>query len=366
MWLLALFLGVAFVYVLSGYIFDKNWQKGLAVRIAFDETGINEGESSTLSEEITNDKNLPIPALSVRISVNKNLRFSGISEVNTSVSDQSYKRDFFSLPFRARVKRKLEFKALRRGYYELGSVNIIAYDHFLNGGNHHDVDVKSSIYVYPRTVDVSRIKYISSAISGMLLTKRNILPDPFAFAGIREYAKGDSMSIINWKASAKNGELLVNQFDSTTAQDIIILLDMRDDNILKEESLVEESIRITAALCKNLIAGGQRLTLRCTNSSLDMDISAGSGSYDDVLKAMAVVNANENDRTLSDIIEGQSGIKGNDLIYVVISKNRSEEMKQLLSTLEKKGQYVWVLPYSPSRKEEASAYISKKCIGWEV
>lgn len=366
MWIIVLFVGIAAVYMLGGYVFDKYWKKGLEVSIYFDEAGINEGESSTLSEEITNDKFLPIPALSVRISVNKNLRFSGISEVNTSISDQTYKRDFFTLPFRARVKRKLEFKALKRGYYELGSVNVTAYDHFLTGGSLVDIDEKSSIYVYPKAVDVSRIKYISNAISGMLLTKRNILPDPFAFAGIREYAKGDSMSIINWKASAKNGDLLVNQFDSTTAQEIVILLDLDDSNILKEETLVEESIRIAAALCKRLIAGGQKLTMRCNNHSLDMDVSAGSGSYDDILKALSVVDINKIDRSFKEVIESQQAGLSRDMIYVIISKNHDEDMMSALPTLERQGQYLWVLPYSPSHKEEMARYLSNKCIGWEV
>ena len=45
-------------------------------------------------------------------------------------------------------------------------------------------------------------------------SRRKYLEDPFAFASIRDYTMQDPMKNINWKASAKTGDLMVNTFTS--------------------------------------------------------------------------------------------------------------------------------------------------------
>ena len=65
------------------------------------------------------------------------------------------------------------------------------------------------------------------------------------------------MNRINWKASAKSGEWMVNQFDATTDFSVRCLLDTADDYILTSPHLVEESISIAAALAAELLARGK-------------------------------------------------------------------------------------------------------------
>ncbi|MDX1610786.1 MAG: DUF58 domain-containing protein [Candidatus Thermoplasmatota archaeon] len=51
--------------------------------------------------------------------------------------------------------------------------------------------------------------------------------DGFDFYGLREYVPGDVYRAINWKASAKTGDLMVNQFERTTSTEITFLIDGR-------------------------------------------------------------------------------------------------------------------------------------------
>jgi uncharacterized protein (DUF58 family) len=51
--------------------------------------------------------------------------------------------------------------------------------------------------------------------------------DGFDFYGLREYADGDSFRDINWKASAKTGDIMVNEFELSTGSEITILVDGR-------------------------------------------------------------------------------------------------------------------------------------------
>lgn len=368
MWLLLLIVGMVVLYLLPAALYKKHWNKGLKVRIDFEEPYIFEGDESYLIEEITNDKYLPLLALAVRLSVSKNLRFSGSAQQNTAISDQTYKRDIFSLPFFAKVTRRLPFHALKRGYYEITSIDITSYDHFLADGYRMEVPEHSSIYVYPKAVDISRIQTVNVALSGLILTKRLIMPDPFTFAGIREYMRDDSMSQINWKASAKGNELLVNQYDATTSEDITILIDLSDKNILKEYELIEETIRIGASLCDSLISRRMRVRIISNAPALNYDIKAGAGNGDDIQRAFAVVDADNVMGEFTELIHEETASEPSDLIYIVISKNASKELRQELDALRRGGrnEYLWVLPFSTAHPERANAYISKNCIGWEV
>lgn len=51
--------------------------------------------------------------------------------------------------------------------------------------------------------------------------------DGFDFYGLREYVSGDSYSDVNWKASARADELMVNQFERATSTEVAFLVDGR-------------------------------------------------------------------------------------------------------------------------------------------
>jgi len=368
MWILLLMAGMIILYLLPGMIFSKYWDKGLDVKIAFEEPFIFEGDESILLEEITNDKRLPILALAVRLSVSKSLRFDVDSLQNLSISDQVYKRDIFSLPFYARVRRRMPFKCEKRGFYEITGIDVTAYDYFFSGKYHMEVPDHSHIYVYPKVTDVSKVQMLNSALYGLLLTKRLIMMDPFTFSGIREYMKGDPMSQINWKASAKGQKLLVNQYDATTSEDVTILLDLEDRNIIKEEMLSEEAIRIAASLCESIVA--RRMTLRLASNAecLNYNVKAGNATMDDMFKAFAVVDTAKVTKPFAEIIEEELSKEPEDVIYIVISKNASREMYERLTSLKRqtRNKYLWILPYMPSHPERVREYGGEDCLAWEV
>lgn len=139
------------------------------------------------------------------------------------------------------------------------------------------------MYVYPRQVDTARIQMICRAVSGMVLSRNRLYEDPFEFSGIRDYRKEDPMNRINWKSSARMGDLMVNQFDATTSVEVTVLLDIEDANILREEAQVEESIRITSSLAARMVKNKMNLWVKSnakdeeTGEELRAHLAAGAG-----------------------------------------------------------------------------------------
>ena len=76
------------------------------------------------------------------------------------------------------------------------------------------------------------------------------------FRGIREYTPEDPMNRINWKASARNGSLMVNQHNSAVSGNVCILLDVEDETVWKYEEIHEEGIRLAAAVAESFLSRG--------------------------------------------------------------------------------------------------------------
>ena len=70
------------------------------------------------------------------------------------------------------------------------------------------------------------------------------------FSDIREYHPGDSMRWINWKATARKNELMVNEYESERSGDAVILLDVRRFYKGSEEYMkfLRHSVRAAATL----------------------------------------------------------------------------------------------------------------------
>lgn len=128
--IILLLLGVFLAWTISRRIYDIFWDKNLYVKISFKDSYIYEDDESALTEIITNNKRLPLPALAVRLAVNKNLKFLKSASENSSTSDQTYKKDVFSFLQRQRITRTIPFVGTKRGLYKINSVDIVGCNFF--------------------------------------------------------------------------------------------------------------------------------------------------------------------------------------------------------------------------------------------
>lgn len=371
--LILLLLGVGLAWFLADILFRKNWHKKLCVTVEFTDSYVYEGEMSSLKEIVANDKLLPIPALEVRLSMSRKLEFAGEARENSNVTDQSYKRDIFSFLLHQQTTRTLPFICKRRGYYQITKAEAVAYDLFFGAGHYREIPQQSHMFVYPGQVDIRKIRLLCQAVSGMVLVQNRLYPDPFEFSGIREYRQSDPMNYINWKASARTGGLMVNQFDSTTNIEVTIILDVEDRNILKYEALTEESIRIASSLAAALVKRKMELTVVSNGRQQEdedgfrMHLPAGGGRIGALNQKLACIDTGCRVGEIADFIRQEAGRKKMGHIYLLISKNQDERTAQALRTLAgSDNQILWVVPVHPSMEMTVQESKPISLMRWEV
>lgn len=234
------------IYNLQRSLYRKNWSKNLTASVKFQKSECMVGEQNVLIETINNAKNLPLPVLHAKLTVDRSLAFD--NQENASVTDSYHRNDVFCVLGNQKITRQLSFRAQKRGYFELPSIELVAKDLFLTGIFAESIRNRSHLYVYPESIQGIEIDTLSMTLLGEIQVRKNLLEDPFIFNGIREYTTGDTMNRVNWKASARTGDLMVNQFHHSSDQYVKILLNLEPNTMNRPEELLEISIRLASEL----------------------------------------------------------------------------------------------------------------------
>ena len=373
MWLLLLFAGILLLWLFQNLIYRHFWHKVLSVKTTFISNYIYEGDSSTIQEIIKNDKLLPLSAVSVRIAMSRNLEFKNSAKENSSTSDQTSKRDMFSFLTRQQITRTLPFVAKKRGYYQITQADLSGYDYFFHQSGHLSFPQQNELYVYPKPLEHSRICLISQTLSGMMAAKNRLFFDPFEFSGIREYRRDDPMNHINWKASARIGELMVNQYDSTTSFDVSIIFDLEMANRWDSEDLLEESISIAASISDDLVAHHMPVRLLCnandpfTGEPLTFNQPAGAGNMAGLNQRLARIDLTQPCIRLETLLTQENSHHRTGQTYLFISKNHSTEWEEKLKALvEMQNILLWVMPVHTGIYEKPYHSDTFDILHWEV
>lgn len=295
---MAFFIAVIIMALIYGFTvtyYKNHWKDGLTVDIKFDHKGVDAGTLCSLTETVENHKRMPLPVVSVDIEADSSFEFED-EEYDGSrigISDKYYRKDIYTLKSLRRVKRTLMFRPMKRGYYKSGNPHVVTRDFFMAHKYACVFDCETSMFVYPAKTDVSAAEEVFRKISGEFTARKTFEEDPFAFRGIRDYMPGDPVRHINWKASAKTGNTLVNMFDSSFSQEVCIILDGSTRYISEKSQVLEKCISAASSVALLILKRGARVSLK--SGIRDML----SGKYPDLPGGVNLQQEGIIDRTLA-------------------------------------------------------------------
>ncbi|MDR1704305.1 MAG: DUF58 domain-containing protein [Clostridiales bacterium] len=240
--------------LLQRKIYQKYWARNLSFKFSFNRKTLYEGERVLIMEELENRKFLPLPWLEINITLPR----SFISERGKYIqsSETQYRTDIFALPGNKRLVMETGYICAARGFYRIPDIKAESFDLLMGGPSRMNFAADASVTVFPRPLAVSELEVPYNKITGDIAMRRFILPDPFEFRGIREYQPYDSFRDINFKASARTGELMSNVFDPTVTQEILIILNVQKYSHVINYPVCEDAIRLAAFLAGYYIGEG--------------------------------------------------------------------------------------------------------------
>lgn len=344
-WLLV---SAALILVSLALIYRWRALKGIRYRRYFTEQAVFEGDTVEMVEVISNAKLLPLPWLRLESSIAAGLTFGRQSNLNIHAGEiyQNHSSLFYLRSYR-QITRRHEVTCSRRGQYRLESATMTTGDPLGLNAEVKRFPLDLELLVYPRILELQELPLPNHSWLGELPVRRWIVEDPFLTAGIREYRPGDPLGNINWKATARTGELQVHKRDYTADHRLMIFLNLEtSDSMWRtviEPERIELGIRYAATVAehalRNGLAAGFASNARLADGPKEpirIEPHAASDQLTLLLETMARMVL---DRTATMIrmleIELEAGATDTD--YLIISCHRGEKLAETAELLRQNG-----------------------------
>lgn len=166
----------------------------------------------------------------VELQVKNNMIFVVDMEIIDELPVQFQKRDWKLFHrFKAGEQKNILYKLrpVERGEYDFG--RIILYVKSLLGllKHRHNIEAGQIVPVYPSFFQMRKYELLSqTSIQTEQGNKRmRKIGHSMEFEQIKEYVRGDDIRSVNWKATARKGSLMVNNYTDEKSQQVYCIID---------------------------------------------------------------------------------------------------------------------------------------------
>lgn len=156
--------------------------------------------------------------------------------------------------FNKKLRLTYTLPNMPRGKYTLG-------DTYLTTGDLFGLFKKEIIHrrfddvtVYPRVIPIKHWYTVNKFNAGSSYAQNRMSQDSSNVIGVRDYAPGDRLSRIHWRATARTGELKTKEFELHVTNDLMFFLNRSEQAYLgNSNQMFETAVTACASLAKYAI-----------------------------------------------------------------------------------------------------------------
>ncbi|NOU59162.1 DUF58 domain-containing protein [Marinifilum caeruleilacunae] len=259
---------------------------------------IKEGVQAQRScpEKLSNGDENPI-----QISIQHNYNFTVSVTLIDEIPIQFQKRDFnYLLSIKPGEEKQVNYnlRPVNRGEYHFGVLNVYV-SSFLNLiKRRYKIGTSQMVPCYPSYMQMRQYELmaISNRLTDFGVKKIRRIGHQMEFDQIREYVKGDDYRTINWKATARKSQIMVNQYQDEKAQPVYSIIDCGRSMKMPFNglSLLDYAINTSLVISNTAVIKHDKAGLLCFGKNVHANIPAG-GRRTQVKKIMEVLYNQETD-----------------------------------------------------------------------
>jgi uncharacterized protein (DUF58 family) len=265
---------------------------------------------------------------SIEIEIGNEYLFSSTIKVIDELPFQFQKRDFglkSTLKPGEYKNYKYELRPTERGVYSFGNLIVFATSPIGFVARKHLFDRAYEVAVYPSFLQLRKYELMAftNRLSQYGLKKIRRIGHTMEFEQIKEYVRGDDIRNINWKATAKKSQFMVNQFQDEKSQPIYSVIDK--GRVMKmpfeELSLLDYAINATLVISNIAIKKHDKAGMFAFSNNIENRVVAERRSSQLNLILETLYNLN------TDFVESDFS-----KLYVDIKRNINQRSLLLLYT----------------------------------
>jgi uncharacterized protein (DUF58 family) len=154
---------------------------------------------------------------------------------------------------------ELRLRCARWGAFRLGRIHVRAHDRFAMFRHEAVIDARQPLKVYPTEEALRNLlrPFETQVFSGNHVARQKA--EGIEFADIRQFVAGDRVRHVNWRATARRGELWVNEHHAERNADVVIFLDVFAEARRGERSTLDPALRAAASLAARYLRQRDRV-----------------------------------------------------------------------------------------------------------
>lgn len=315
------------------------------------------GEEFTITMKVENNKRMPVLFLVIEERIPSELRFIGEVSTYKCGNDNWHICKYIMGKFQ-RKSRTYTLVGDKRGAYIIKSMNVLIGDALGLNIKSREQNDYIEVLICPKVKSIGNFRFDVTNFLGNNTVRRWIHKDPLYIKGVREYNVEDRMKDIHWKTSLKANKLMVKDYDYTSEQQMVIILNTQCGdpccNYINEE-LLETSIDIAVALAakasKESIPTGiwsNAHLIYCNENSVN-EIQPSTGNFNRILEFCARIYLAVK-YELNKYLENKIPYFDKNCTYVLITAYLNEKDINILNNLVTKGYKIKIIDVSGNNR----------------
>lgn len=235
--------------VLLAHYSSLAWLSGLDCTRTISRDMLQQGEATDVEVTVTNARGWPIPWIFFEDQFPGDFPRTG-----------EHKRLAILMPGRS-ITLRYRLTCPRRGYHRIGPVLMESGDLFGLQKRFRTGEQQDYVSVLPTIAYIETFNIASKRPQGPVRISNRVYTDPTRINNIREYAPGDPLNAIHWKATARTGRLHVKTYEPSSVQGGTVILDLHEDSYKpeKKEERIELAITTAASIAYLLQMSGEQV-----------------------------------------------------------------------------------------------------------
>jgi len=216
----------------------------------------------------------------VEIHIKNHYTFPIFAKIIDEIPYQFQKRDFLlhqKIKPSANKAFKYELRPTERGEFWFGKLIIYAQSPLRLISRRFDFEDKAQVATYPSFMQLKKFDLMAMAYRNEYgIKKIRRIGHTMEFEQIKEYVLGDDIRTINWKATAKRNQLMINQFQDEKSQPIYSIIDK--GRVMKMPfnglSLLDYAINSTLVMSNVTIKKHDKAGMLCFSKKVENRVAA--------------------------------------------------------------------------------------------
>ncbi len=168
-------------------------------------------------------------------------------------------------------------RPVKRGEYHFGNINVYVTGLLHLAERRYTFSKEKTIKVYPSVMQLKRYELMATAsVQDAGMKRMRKLGHSLEFEHIKEYVRGDDYRTINWLATARRGDFMVNNYTDERSQQIYCVINKGRSMKMPFDglSLLDYAINTTLVLSKVALLKQDRAGLITFGENMDSFIAA--------------------------------------------------------------------------------------------